>query len=99
MIYRVQKGGIYAGPENFKKHDLPRAEGGMYAGTANVTESSEVLKEPNASQGNTRTLNDSTNTVKSNHKFRKVCTACVNATRIPEAIALTRLITSQSGTG
>jgi hypothetical protein len=36
MIYRVQKGGIYAGRANFKKHDLPRAEGGMYAGRANA---------------------------------------------------------------
>jgi hypothetical protein len=50
LIYRVQKGGIYAGRENFKKHNLPRAEGGMYADRANITQSSEVLRELNASQ-------------------------------------------------
>jgi hypothetical protein len=41
---------MYAGRANFKSYDLPRAEGGMYAGRANTGQPSEVLQGPNASQ-------------------------------------------------
>ena len=71
MIYRVQKGGIYAGRENFKKHDLPRAKGGMNADNANFTQLSEVLREPNASQEEPKIPSYSTNGVKSSHMISR----------------------------